>query len=88
MCAGARLVLRGPVAWRGEVVASGPPPGTNGWVPVLITCNGTHVNASVNGALLAHDAPADIAAALARLVATDSWLSATWARHSTPKAMR
>ena len=53
------------VAWRGEVVASGPPPGTNGWVPVLITCNGTHVNASVNGALLARDAPADIAAALA-----------------------
>ena len=72
------------VAWRGEVVASGPPPGTNGWVPVLITCNGTHVNASVNGALLARDAPADIAAALAAANASEAarWRFALSGRRS------
>ena len=46
--------------WHGVVVASGPPPGSNSWVPVRVLANGTHVSVWQNGVRAIVDAPVDL----------------------------
>ena len=35
--------------WGGQLVATGPSPGSNGWIPVRVKSNGTHADVWLNG---------------------------------------
>jgi hypothetical protein len=55
--------------WRGRSLATAPPPGTGSWLPVRVSCNGTHANVWQAGIHAVRDMPVPLRAAAAAAAA-------------------
>ena len=63
--------------WRGRSLATAPPPGTGSWIPMRVSCNGTHANVWQAGIHAVRDMPVPLRAAAAAAAAAATATAAT-----------